>query len=142
MMHALFYFSAISVLPFWTAMIAFPRAPLTEKLVASPWIVLPAAFCYVAFAAPHAGELLGVFSSPSPESLASVMAQPWAASMFWAYAGAFDLFVGRWIYLDATERRIRHAFVAGPLAVCVLFGPVGFLLYAGVRALHRHPDPR
>ncbi|MGQ0507893.1 MAG: ABA4-like family protein [Myxococcaceae bacterium] len=141
-MHVLFYFSAISVLPFWAAMILFPRARLTAKLVASPWIILPAVFCYLALAAPHSRELLGVFWLPSPESLAPVMAQPWAASMFWAYAGAFDLFVGRWIYLDATERGIPHTFVAGPLAVCVLFGPVGFLLYAGVRVLHRRPDPR
>jgi len=140
--HVLFHFSAISVLPFWVAMIFFPRARLTAKLVASPWIVLPAALCYIALAVPHARELAVVFASPSPESLASVMAEPWAASMFWAYAGAFDLFVGRWIHLDAHERGISHAFVAPCLGVCVFFGPIGFALYAGVRALHGWPAKR
>jgi len=134
----LFHFSALSVLPFWAAMIFFPRARLTARLVATPWIVLPAALCYVAFAAPHARELMSVFASPSPESLATVMGQPWAASMFWAYAGAFDLFVGRWIHLDAREREIRHAVVAPVLGICIFFGPIGFTVYAVVRALTRH----
>lgn len=138
-MHFLFHFSALSVLPFWAAMIFFPRARLTAKLVASPWIVLPAALCYLALAVPHARELITVFAAPSPESLATVMAEPWAASMFWAYAGAFDLFVGRWIHLDARERGIRHVFIAPVLSVCLLFGPLGFALYAAVRALHPRP---
>jgi hypothetical protein len=140
--HVLFHFSAISVLPFWAAMIFFPRARLTAKLVATPWIALPAALCYVALAVPHARELVGVFGGPSPESLASVMAKPWAASMFWAYAGAFDLFVGRWIHFDAQERGIRHAFIAPILSVCILFGPIGFVLYAVVRAFHARTGAR
>jgi hypothetical protein len=134
----LFHFSALSVLPFWAAMILFPRARWTEKLVASPFIGLPAALCYLALAAPHAPELVKMFapSPPSPESLAVVMGQPWAASMFWAYAGAFDLFVGRWIHLDARERGLPHAVVGPILLVCVFFGPLAFVLYAIARAVH------
>lgn len=135
-MALLFHLSAGSVLPFWVAMILFPGATLTKTLVRSPWIILPPVLCYVAFGAPHAGELLAVFARPSPESLATVMAKPWAASMFWAYAGAFDLFVGRWIFLDAVERGIRHRWVAPALVVAVFFGPVGFLIYALVRVAH------
>jgi len=131
--HLLFHFSALSVLPFWAAMIFFPHARLTARLVASPWIVLPAALCYLALVAPHARELVAVFAAPSPESLASVMGQPWAASMYWAYAGAFDLFVGRWIHLDAKERGIHRLLVTPALVVCIFFGPLGFALYALVR---------
>jgi hypothetical protein len=131
----LFHFSALSVLPFWAAMIFFPRAARTSKLVASPWIALPAALCYLALGVPHAPELLRIFLSPSPESVASVMSAPWAASMFWAYAGAFDLFVGRWIHLDARERGISRTVVAPILVVCALFGPLGFTLYAIARSV-------
>jgi hypothetical protein len=131
----LFHLSAASVLPFWAAMILFPRSPLTARLVASPWIALPAAACYLALAAPHASELLGVFAAPSPEGLAVVMGKPWAASMFWAYAGSFDLFVGRWIHLDAAERGIPRVAVGPILAVCILFGPLAFALYSVVRLL-------
>ncbi len=135
-MQLLFYLSALSVLPFWAAMIFFPRARVTAKLVASPWIPLPAALAYLALAAPHTRELLGVFASPSPEALAEVMRAPWAASMYWAYAGAFDLFVGRWIHLDAQERGVRHALVAPILGISVFFGPLGYALYGVVRLFY------
>lgn len=135
--HFLFHLSALSVLPFWAAMIVFPRADRTARLVRSPFIGLPAALCYLALAAPHTVELLGIFASPSPEGLAAVMGQPWAASMFWAYAGSFDLFVGRWIHLDAGERGLSRAVVTPILVVCVLFGPLAFTLYALYRWARR-----
>ena len=69
------------------------------------------------------------------QSLAEMMAQPWAASLFWAYAGAFDLFVGRWIFLDARERGISVGYVSPLLFVCIFFGPLAFVLYALARAL-------
>jgi hypothetical protein len=138
--HFFFHFSALSVLPFWAAMIVFPRSSRTARLIASPFIGLPAALCYLALGGPHVAELMGVFAAPSPETLAGVMAKPWAASMFWAYAGAFDLFVGRWIHLDALERGIGRAIVTPILIVTVFFGPLGFALYALyslVRAVRR-----
>ena len=133
-MTFLFHFSAMIVLPFWLAMIVAPSAKWTVRLMRSPWIILPPVGCYLVFAFPNLPELIGAFRDPSPESLAAMMAEPWAASLFWAYAGAFDLFVGRWIYLDAREREIHHAFVAPPLIVTIFFGPIGFALYGLVRA--------
>lgn len=136
-----FHFSAAVVLPFWAAMIVFPGAGWTDKLVRSPLIILPPIVCYLYFALPHLPELAAVFVNASPETLAVALAEPWAAGMFWAYAGAFDLFVGRWMYLDARERGISHLFVAPALIVAIFLGPVGFTLYALVRALHRRPLP-
>jgi hypothetical protein len=133
--HFFFHFSALSVLPFWAGMILFPRSAWTARLVSSPFIGLPAALCYLALAGPHAAELVRIFGSPSPESLAGVMGQPWAASMFWAYAGAFDLFVGRWIHLDALGRSIPRWLVTPILFVTVFFGPLGFVLYGLCRLL-------
>ncbi len=49
--------------------------------------------------------------------------------MFWAYAGAFDLFVGRWMYLDAKKHGVAHWILAPILVVTIAFGPLGFLLY-------------
>jgi len=125
----LFHFSAVIVLPFWIAMIAFPRSSITARMVASPWIILPPILCYLFFGMPHMDALAGVFAAPSPESLAAVMGEEWAASMFWAYAGAFDLFVGRWMFHDAKEREINPWLVSPALFVAIFFGPVGFSLY-------------
>lgn len=132
----LFHFSAGVVLPFWAAMIFFPRAAITEKMVRSPWIILPPILCYAAFVLPHLPELMAVFAGPSPEVLAAVMAKPWAASLFWAYAGAFDLFVGRWIFFDARRREINPWSVSPSLAVAIFFGPIGFTLYGLTVLIH------
>ena len=61
----------------------------------------------------------------------------------WGSAGASDLFVGRWIYLDAREREIHHAIVAPLLIVTIFFGPIGFALYGLIlvgQALNRRSD--
>ena len=129
LMNALFHGSAIAVLPFWLAMILFPRAKWTQRMVATPWIIVPPVACYLLLGMPHVSQLLAVFGQPSPESLATVMREPWAASMFWAYAGAFDLFVGRWMFLDARARGIGPLWVSPVLFVTIFFGPLGFILY-------------
>ncbi len=95
------------------------------------WIILPPVACYLLLGMPNVSQLVAVFGQPSPESLAVVMAEPWAASMFWAYAGAFDLFVGRWMFLDARERGMGPLWVSPVLFVTIFFGPLGFLLYGG-----------
>jgi hypothetical protein len=129
-----FYGSALAVLPFWGPMIVAPHAAFTRRWVAPVWIAVPPALCYAALVLPNLTAFGGAFAEPSPESLARVMAQPWAASAFWAYAGAFDLFVGRWMFFDAHERGVRFRWVSPILAVCVASGPVAFLLYMAVRA--------
>ncbi len=145
MVTFLFHFSAFSVLPFWFVMIAFPRRAFTERMVRSPWISLPPTLCYIGLLLMgfnHWPDAAALFASPSPEVLAKMMAQPWAAGMFWAYAGAFDLFVGRWMFFDARERHMSHALLAPILAVAIFFGPVAFGMYAAAcRVYRRRPAP-
>jgi len=130
MTEFLFHFSAALVLPFWFLMIFMPRHAWTKKIIASPWIILPPVICYLLLLIPNLSiEYLGLFSEPSASNLAKIMAMPWAAAVFWAYAGAFDLFIGRWIYLDSQERGINHFLIAPILAIAIFFGPVGFFLY-------------
>ena len=130
----LFHFSAISVLPFWGLMILFPNYSLTKSVISSPWIIVPPSICYIALLIPNLSkEVLLSFKNASPQKLAKIMARPWAASLFWTYAGAFDLFIGRWIYLDAQTLEINHFLIAPILLVSIFFGPVGFLLYAALQ---------
>ena len=46
---------------------------------------------------------------------------------------AFDLFVGRWAYLDSRERGIPALLMAPVLLLTILLGPVGLLTYLVVR---------
>lgn len=129
----LFHLSAYSVLAFWFPMIFFPHNEFVKKIVRSPWIILPPTICYLIILIPHLGESLMLFYKPNPEAVAAAMGQIWGASLFWAYAGAFDLFVGRWMFLDAHERSISFWLVSPIMFVCILFGPLAFALYAILR---------
>ena len=140
----LFHFSALSVLPFWLLMIALPRATITERLVRSPWISVPPTLCYIGLLLMGAyawSDAVAVLASPSPEALGQMMAQPWAAGMFWAYAGAFDLFVGRWMFFDSRERGVPHVVLAPILFVAIFFGPVAFGMYAAACGVYRRRLP-
>ena len=48
---------------------------------------------------------------------------------------AFDLFVGRWEYLDARERQLTHWLLAPCLFLTLMLGPLGLLAYLGARLL-------
>lgn len=133
----IFYFSAIIVLPFWFSMIIFPKSDFTEKLVSSPWIIVPPVICYLYFLLPNIFRALSEFNQISPGSMAKMMSEPWAAGMYWAYAGAFDLFIGRWIYFDAREKGFSYLLISPVLFISIFFGPVGFALYALLNLFQR-----
>jgi len=46
---------------------------------------------------------------------------------------AFDLFVGRWIYLDSRRRQVSPWLMAPLLFLTLMLGPAGLLLYLAVR---------
>ena len=136
----LFHFSAATVLPFWFLMILAPKHTITSKLIKSPWIIIPPVICYVIILAINIdASMLSFFKNPSANELALIMQQPWAAALFWIYAGAFDLFVGRWIFLDAKESKLSHKLLAPILVIAIFFGPVAFLLYFFSKMI-RNPD--
>jgi hypothetical protein len=75
--------------------------------------------------------------SPSLAGIAALLGTPAGATIAWVHFLAFDLLVGRWAYLDSRERGVS-AWLMGPvLFFTLMLGPVGFLLYLAVRALHR-----
>ncbi|MBT3583332.1 MAG: DUF4281 domain-containing protein [Halobacteriovoraceae bacterium] len=134
MQDFLFHFSAISVLPFWALMIFLPHYKKTSQIILSPWIIIPPAICYAGLLFPNSSpELWAFLSSPSPESFATITKEPWAASLFWAHAGAFDLFIGRWIFLDSIHNKVKHFIIAPILGITIFVGPIGYLLYALTR---------
>ena len=49
---------------------------------------------------------------------------------------AFDLLVGRWILNDSKRENIKHWFVAPCLFLTMMFGPLGFLSYVGLKTYH------
>jgi hypothetical protein len=82
---------------------------------------------------------MGSLLNPSAAGIAQALSTPTAATIAWAHFLTFDLFVGRWAYLDSRERGLS-AWLVGPVLFCILMaGPIGFLIYLGVRAFSRRP---
>jgi hypothetical protein len=124
-MERLFTLSGLLVLPFWALMIFLPRWRRTEALVRSPLIVLGPALLYAALVLPALAAVLPVVARPALAPVAALLGSPLGTTVAWAHFLAFDLFVGRWIFLDAKERGLPALLVSPLLALTLLLGPLG-----------------
>jgi hypothetical protein len=131
----LFLISNLLVLPFWLLMIALPHWRWTRRLLASPLVAVPPVIVYAAVVLPRLREILAAVANPSLPDISRLLGTPAGATAAWAHFLAFDLFVGRWAYLDSRERAISAWIMAPVLFLILMLGPLGFLLYLGVRAL-------
>lgn len=134
-METIFQVSNLLVMPFWLLMILLPHWRWTQRIVASLWIVVPAALLYAVLVIPNIGSLLGELVDPNLGSIAALLGTPEGATIGWVHFLAFDLFVGRWAYLDSRTNGFSAWLVSPLLFVVLMFGPLGLLLYLGVRAL-------
>lgn len=139
-METLFSLSNLLVLPFWLLLILAPHWRWTQRLAASPWIVAPAALLYAALVIPNLGQLAPLLLSPSLDGVAALLGTPAGATIAWAHFVAFDLFVGRWAFLESRRLGIS-AWLASPVLFLILMvGPLGLLLFLLLRAFAPAPD--
>ena len=137
-------FQIVNVLPvpIWAVWILAPGSGLARALARSLWPVgVLSAIYAVLVTMGIAGQ--GGFDPSAFGSLAAIMAlfdSPWFALAGWVHYLAFDLFVGRWILLDAPGAGWRLSPI---LLFTFMFGPLGLLGYLLARpALHRLGEGR
>lgn len=102
-MDTLFQLSNLLVMPFWFLMILLPHWRWSKRIMASLWTVVPAALLYVILVAPNLLGFLGMLANPALGNIASLLGTPVGATIGWVHFLAFDLFVGRWAYLDSRD---------------------------------------
>jgi hypothetical protein len=134
-MNTLFHIVNGAVLPFWLLLLAAPRWWVTRRLMDTP--VGPALFAglYVVLLVPSLPALVPLLARPDLDSITDLLGKPQGAVVGWAHFLTFDLFVGRWEYLDAHQRGLSHWLLAPALALTLLFGPLGLLTYLLLRWL-------
>ena len=132
-MNAIFRFSNLLVLPFWCLMIILPRWRWTWRIMGSPYVSAAPAFLYAALVLPRIGAIWPAVSRPALGGIAALLASPAGATIAWIHFLAFDLLVGRWIYLDAQEREVPALITAPVLFLTLMLGPAGFLVYLSAR---------
>src|ERR1700716_1911204 len=132
-MDPLFSLSSSLVLPFWLAMLLAPTWRWTERVMRSMLPVAVLAAIYSALIIPRLPDILPGLMQPRLHSIAALLGPPEGATIGWVHFLAFDLFVGRWAYLDSRERGISGWLMAPVLALTLLIGPLGWLSYLGLR---------
>ena len=134
-MSTIFRLSSLLVLPFWGLMILLPRWRWTTRILRSRFVIAALAALYAALALPRLADIWPGVSRPTLDGVAALLGSPAGATIAWIHFLAFDLFVGRWIYLDSQERRISAWVTAPALFLTLMLGPMGFLLYLIIRSL-------
>lgn len=124
-----FYLAA----PFWALMIVLPGWSVTRRVIASPLIVLPTLAVFTVVVVPQLGEFLAAVSRPTLDGVQALVSSPEGTAAIWAQVLAWDLFIGRWMYLDSRERRIHPLVMAPLLLVTILISPFGLPAYLALR---------
>lgn len=119
--------------PFWALMILLPGWSVTARVIRSPLIVLPVVAIYAVLVVPAFGDVLPAVLSPTLERVRDLLGAADGAAAAWAHMIAFDLFVGRWAWLDSRERGVPALVMAPVLVLTILFGPIGLAAYLGLR---------
>ncbi len=139
-METLFSLSSLLTMPFWFLMIFLPTWTWTKRIVSSPWISALAAALYVVLVLPGILQIFPALANPSLEGISGLLGTPAGATIAWVHFLAFDLFVGRWVYLDSRERNLSPLLVSPILFVVLMLGPLGFLLYLVLRQILTRPS--
>jgi hypothetical protein len=133
-METLFSLSSLLVMPFWFLIIFLPAWKWTKRILSSPWIVGGAALLYAALVLPSVWQVLPAVINPSLRGISSLLSTPAGATIAWLHFLAFDLFVGRWVYLDSREKNLSPFIISPILFFVLMLGPLGLLLYLVVRS--------
>jgi hypothetical protein len=133
MTEALFGLTFAVVAPFWALMILVPGWSWTRRIIASPLIVLPVVVIYALLVLPEFGEIFPAVASPTLSGIRELLGTATGAAAAWAHMLAFDLFVGRWSWLDSRDRGVPALVMAPVLLLTILLGPLGLAAYLAIR---------
>ena len=122
----------------WVLLLLAPRWRGTRTMVLNGALPLALAATYAVLigyqtlAHPVAGAGFGSLSQ-----VAALFREPWALVAGWVHYLCFDMWIGAWESRDAQRRGVPHLLLLPCLVATFMLGPLGLLLYCGVR--QRYP---
>jgi hypothetical protein len=119
----------------WVLLAVLPGRTWVTTVVTAVAIPALLAVVYVGIIATQWSRSEGGFGSLA--QVAQLFANPWLLLAGWVHYLAFDLFVGSWEVRDARVHGVPHWLVLPCLFLTFMFGPAGWLLYMGARAVRR-----
>ena len=128
---SLFGLASLVVLPGWLLLAVLPRWKWTARLICGVLIPALLGLLYAYIVLTHWSGSEGGFGSL--EQVSELFQDPWLLLAGWVHFLAFDLFIGAWEVRDAQREGIHHLLVVPCLFLTFMFGPIGLLLYLGIR---------
>ena len=139
-MNQVFSLSSLLVMPFWFLMIFLPRWKYTKIIIGSPFIIVPAALLYALLIIPNIGSTFMSLLNPNLEGISKLLGSSSGATVAWIHFLAFDLFVGRYAYLESQKRNFNPILMGFVLFSILMYGPLGALIFLGVNAFSSKPE--
>ncbi|AQR62864.1 hypothetical protein BZG35_15280 [Brevundimonas sp. LM2] len=132
-LDALFNLANAVALVGWVILALAPlRRPLAIAAARSIGVGLAVAYAVLLVQAVASGGLGGDLTTLA--GLTEGFSRPEAVLVGWVHYLAFDLWVGAWAIEDAGRRGVPHAAMLPVLFLTLMAGPVGLLVYLGLRA--------
>jgi len=132
----LFSLINFSVLPAWMLLILAPKWSVTDKLVHSMFYPLLLGAVYIGgmvMAVMGHGAEGGGFTTI--EGVRILFSADVGMVVGWTHYLVFDLFIGAWEARDARRRGFKHLMLVPCLLLTFMLGPVGLVLYLGLRKM-------
>jgi hypothetical protein len=124
-----------AVLPGWTLLLVAPRWRFTAPLISGCLLPLLMGVTYLLLLVTGPRIEGGGFFTL--DQVRPFFQHPHGLLVGWVHYLAFDLFVGSWEVRDAQKLGIPHWQVVPCLLLTLMFGPIGLVLYLGLRRITR-----
>ena len=124
-----------AVMPAWLLLAFAPRWSVTSKVVHAAFYPLFFGVFYSYYLVINiffGGAAEGV-NMATLEGVMALFDTPTGVLVGWSHYLVFDLFVGAWISRDALAKDVSYLAVIPCLFFTLMFGPVGLMLYLGLR---------
>ena len=136
----LYYWVNLGVLPFWLILIFFPQSNLSKYFVTSifPIFILSGAYIFILYKSYLSSyDFINNFNLYlGIDSLSNLFTDKSYLMMFWIHFISINLFVGGWIVKDSQRLLINKFFLAIPLIITYLIGPIGLFFYWLIRIFY------
>ena len=138
--ETLYMWINLGVLPFWMILIIFPQSHLSRIFVTSifPFFILSGVYSFILYKSYLIGYdfdanftlYLGL------NELSRLFEDHLYIMIFWTHFIAINLFIGGWIVKDSQKFSVNKVFLALPLILTYLIGPIGLLIYWIIRIFY------
>ena len=122
----------------WLGLVVVPKSEVTRHVY--PSVVTPVilGLVYTYLMVSFQGEAPAEGGFGTLEAVKALFGVDALLLAGWIHYLAFDLFVGAWIVRDSQTHQINHFLILPCLFFTLMAGPLGLMLYLGLRALRRH----